>query len=199
MNAKLTTDIKYLQRLLTFAGYPCGKIDGIRGKKTNSAAYLWLMDEEKHKVAYGTYDDRTESNLTTLIPSVQKVVRQWLQKVKEWADSEGLVVKIICGTRTFQEQDRLYQQGRTTKGAKVTNAKAGNSFHNYGIAYDVGIFTKDGQYLTSDQPYKALYDACKAPDGMVWGGNWKSLVDTPHYELGKYKSKIAAVKKEFMQ
>lgn len=198
MHAKLTEDTKYLQRLLTFAGYPCGQIDGIRGRKTNSAAYLWLMDEERYRREFGTFDTRTEDNLTTLIPSVQRAVRQWLSdKVMAWAEKEGIVVKVICGTRTFLEQDRLYQQGRTTKGAKVTNAKAGSSYHNYGVAMDLGLFTKDGKYLTSDEPYKALYDACKAPDGMVWGGNWKSLVDTPHYQTEKYKT-IAALKKEFL-
>ena len=70
MNNKLTENIKYLQRLLTFAGYPCGEIDGIRGRKTNSAAYQWLMDEEKYKIDIAIFDSRTEDNLTTLIPSL---------------------------------------------------------------------------------------------------------------------------------
>ena len=198
MNKKLTEDIKYLQRLLTFAGYPCGEIDGIRGRKTNSAAYQWLMDEEKYKIDIAIFDSRTEDNLTTLIPSLQKVIREWLKdKVLVWAEREGIVVKIISGTRSFIEQDRLYNQGRTTKGSKVTNVKGGGSYHNYGVAFDLGLFNKDGQYITSDEPYKALYEACKAPDGMVWGGNWKSLKDTPHYQIAKYKT-ISALKKEFL-
>ena len=199
MNSKLVKDTKYLQRLLTFAGYPCGVIDGIRGRKTNAAAYQWLMDEEKAKQELGTFDSRTEDNLNTLIPSLQRAVREWLKnKVMPWAEAEGITVKIICGTRTFLEQDALYSQGRTTKGNKVTNAKAGSSYHNYGVALDIGLFTAQGGYITSDKPYEALYNACNAPEGMVWGGNWKTLKDTPHYQSAAYKT-ISALKKEFIK
>lgn len=199
MNTRLTEDTRYLQRLLTFAGYPCGEIDGIRGRKTNAAAYQWLMDEERYKQECGTFDKRTEDNLTTLLPSLQRVVRRWLsEKVNPWALSQGLVARVICGTRTIIEQDRLYSQGRTTKGAKVTNARGGNSYHNYGVAFDLGLFTQNGEYLTSDEPYQSLYDACNAPEGMTWGGKWKSLRDTPHYQSSKYNT-ISALKKEFMR
>lgn len=198
MHAKLTEDTRYLQRLLTFAGYPCGQIDGIRGRKTNAAAYQWLIDEERYKREYGTFDDRTEDNLLTLIPSVQKAVRAWLSnKVLPWAEREGVVVKVISGTRSFTEQDRLYSQGRTTKGAKVTNVKGGGSYHNYGVAFDLGLFTPQGGYITSDEPYQALYNACSAPEGMSWGGEWKCLKDTPHYQTSAYKT-ISALKKEFL-
>ena len=199
MHAKLTKDVKYLQRLLTFAGYPCGSIDGVRGKKTNAAAYQWLLDEEKYKRELGTFDPRTEDNLTTLIPSIQRAVREWLRdKVQPWAEREGIVVKVICGTRSFLEQDALYSQGRTTKGQKVTNVKGGGSYHNYGVAMDLGLFTAQGGYITSDAPYQALYAACNAPEGMTWGGQWKSLKDTPHYQTAAYKT-VAALKKEFLK
>lgn len=41
------------------------------------------------------------------------------------------------GFRSFPEQAKLYFQGRTAPGPKVTNAKAGESCHNFAIAWDV--------------------------------------------------------------
>lgn len=52
--------------------------------------------------------------------------------------------------RTFQEQNALYAQGRTKKGNIVTNAKGGQSFHNYGVACDFALMTKDGKSLIWD-------------------------------------------------
>ena len=75
------------------------------------------------------------------MPSVQKIFRVWYaDKVKAWQEKNGVTVKIICGTRTIKEQNELYAIGRTKAGKKVTNAKGGSSFHNYGIAFDIGIF-----------------------------------------------------------
>lgn len=41
------------------------------------------------------------------------------------------------GYRTFNEQMKLWLQGRTLPGKRVTNAKGGESCHNYSIAWDV--------------------------------------------------------------
>jgi len=38
--------------------------------------------------------------------------------------------------RTFAESDKLYAQGRTEPGQIISNAKAGQSWHNYGLALD---------------------------------------------------------------
>jgi hypothetical protein len=44
--------------------------------------------------------------------------------------------------RTFEDQDELYAQGRTKSGRIVTNARRGDSLHNYGLAAD---YVLDGQ------------------------------------------------------
>lgn len=54
----------------------------------------------------------------------------------EWAPYFGL--------RTFEEQDRLYAQGRTASGSIVTQARGGESAHNYGCAFDATIWTSNG-------------------------------------------------------
>ena len=47
--------------------------------------------------------------------------------------------------RTFKEQDDLYSQGRTRPGKIVTNAKGGDSYHNYGLAIDIVLLVdRDG-------------------------------------------------------
>lgn len=49
----------------------------------------------------------------------------------------GYHLRIASGFRTLEEQDKIYQQGRTTDGDIVTEAPSGRSIHNYGYAVDV--------------------------------------------------------------
>lgn len=66
---------------------------------------------------------------------------------------KGLRLRISQGLRTISEQDALYSQGRTTKGKIVTNAKGGQSYHNYGLAFDfVLLYDRDnnGTFETAD-------------------------------------------------
>lgn len=198
MNSKLLNgDKKYLQRVLRIAGYYHGRIDGIIGAQSKAAINAWDADEQEGKRLFGMLDDRSEQNLTTLLPVCQTAVRKWMQeKVLPWAKVSNLSVKIIQGTRTWAEQDALYAQGRTTPGQRVTNARGGSSLHNYCIALDLGLFSGKS-YLTSDTKYKELYKACGAPQGFEWGGNWKSIVDTPHYQYAKFGSTSSAIKAKF--
>ena len=66
-------------------------------------------------------------------------------------------------------------------GAKVTNARGGYSNHNFGIAFDVGVF-EGSKYLRESVKYKAV-GALGMDLGLEWGGNWKSIVDQPHFQL----------------
>ena len=57
----------------------------------------------------------------------------------EWYEEcieKGLDILIYCGYRSNDEQNELYKQGRETAGKIVTNARGGQSFHNYGRAID---------------------------------------------------------------
>lgn len=192
---KIVNDTEYLQRLLKFAGYDCGKVDGIRGYKTNKCLEQWLLDADKHLKKFGTLDQRTESNLSTLLPSVQFNIRKWFHDhVLNWMNKTGYSVKVICGTRTINEQNELYAIGRTKSGSKVTNAKGGSSFHNFGIAFDIGIF-QGSKYITNDDIYKQLVQECGCPEEMLNGGSWTSFKDYPHFEVAKYSSKSANVRK----
>jgi len=83
--------------------------------------------------------------------------------------------------RTYTEQDALYAQGRTADGHIVTNARGGYSNHNFGIAFDVGVF-EGSKYLPESSNYKAV-GALGVDLGLEWGGNWKTIVDQPHFQL----------------
>ena len=196
---KLMKDTIYLQRILHLGGFDCGEVDGIRGRKTDKAVEKWLLEADLYKREYGSLDSRSESNLETLLPICQKLIRRWfLERVKGWAEMHDVVVKIICGTRTWAEQNDLYAQGRTKSGNKVTNAKAGYSFHNFGVAFDIGIFDAKGKYLTSDALYDKLFNDCGSPDCFDWGGNFKSLHDAPHYQYNEFGDTSSKIRKRFL-
>ena len=93
----------------------------------------------------------------------------------------GITIKVIGGTRSYEQQDALYARGRTAPGAIVTKARGGYSNHNFGIAFDIGVFS-GGRYLPESPQYKAV-GALGMELGLEWGGNWTSLVDQPHFQL----------------
>ena len=72
-------------------------------------------------------------SLDDLRPVMRPLVDPWLADCK----AQGIDVLVTCTLRTNAEQDALYAQGRTTPGAVVTNARAGQSAHNYGLALDI--------------------------------------------------------------
>jgi peptidoglycan L-alanyl-D-glutamate endopeptidase CwlK len=90
--------------------------------------------------------------------------------------------------RSNAEQDALYQQGRTTPGKKVTNAKAGQSIHNYGLAFDIVLlYDKDHNGTFESANWENDINFNKVVEyftnkGWEWGGNWK-FKDTPHFQM----------------
>src|SRR5262245_42202829 len=175
MSAPLNkTDILFKQRLLAVAGLYTGDLDGLWGKQSEAADAAWLAAFDKFAANYGKFDTQTERNIMTLLPAAQQKARQFLIIARRLPNA---TVKILSGTRTYAEQTALYSQGRGTKGKIVTNAKAGQSLHNFGVAWDVGIFV-EGVYYTGrnakeDRAYKDLAALVKANlPGLEWGGDW---------------------------
>ena len=86
-----------------------------------------------------------------------------------------------CGLRSFVEQTALYMRGRVTPGAKVTNAKGGESPHNYGCASDWCLFEGNrAVWPPQGDPKWSEYGEAIAKVGLKWGGEWQ---DNPHNEL----------------
>ena len=122
-------------------------------------------------------DGRTESNLATMADPVQKMARSLLYHAR--ADL-GLDVRVIQGTRTYAEQNALYAQGRTTPGSIVTNARGGYSFHNFGVAFDVGLF-RGRSYIEGGSGYIGVGHLGESI-GLEWGGRWRTFQDIPHFQ-----------------
>jgi peptidoglycan L-alanyl-D-glutamate endopeptidase CwlK len=154
-------------------------VDGRPGPETWSAIYQALVNNttSKSAPAISRVDPRSESNIATLLPEVRPLARALVQK----ASASGVEIKIISGTRTMAEQDALYAKGRTAPGPRVTNARGGYSNHNFGIAFDVGVFS-GSRYLTESPKYKAV-GVLGTELGLEWGGNWTSIRDEPHFQL----------------
>lgn len=127
------------------------------------------------------FDPRTEANIATLIPAAQKLARLFMVQATLRMLEYDIEPRIISGTRTYAEQNALYAQGRTKPGKVVTNAKGGYSNHNFGIAFDIGLF-RDGKYLAESPHYKTIGPVGESV-GLSWGGRWTKFADTPHYEL----------------
>lgn len=156
-------------------------VDGKAGPETWGAIYEHIvsptLDATPSAPDIAPVDPRSEKVIATLLPEVQPIARALVQK----AALSGILIKVISGFRTYAEQDSLYAQGRTTSGSIVTKAKAGYSNHNFGIAFDVGVF-EGNKYLDDSPKYKAV-GVLGTDLGLEWGGNWKTIVDQPHFQL----------------
>jgi peptidoglycan LD-endopeptidase CwlK len=127
-------------------------------------------------------DQRSEAQLAMVCPDLATLVRN----AAEILAAQGTFLLVVSGLRTAAEQDALYAKGRTTPGPVVTKAKAGFSMHNYGLAVDVVPYLS-GQtgalnWTVSTPQFQAMAAALKA-QGLVWGGDWKSFPDYPHFQM----------------
>ena len=153
-------------------------VDGNPGQQTWAAIYRQIVGEPPQTTDTPTLADaRSAQNIATLLPPVQPLAHSLIAA----AATAGISIKIISGTRTYEEQDALYEQGRTKPGRIVTNARGGYSNHNFGVAFDIGVF-EGGRYLDESPAYKAV-GALGKQLGLEWGGDWKSIQDEPHFEL----------------
>ena len=140
-------------------------------------------------------DTATLNRIAKLHPSVRNEVTKIIQEC-DTALTGRAKVRVTQGLRTFAEQDALYQQGRTKPGKKVTNAKAGQSIHNYGFAVDICLIIegKTASWETTkdwdNDRIADWYECVKifAKYGWEWGGNWKTFKDLPHFDKRNYNS-----------
>jgi peptidoglycan LD-endopeptidase CwlK len=171
-------DVIFLQRILRSAGFYLFKIDGLYGPKTKAAEDAFWTSSAKIAREFGSFDPRTEGNLLSLQPKVQALARQSLKQILE----AGIEARIISGTRTYAAQNELFKRGRWgNPGPRVTNARAGESNHNFAIAWDIGIFVR-GHYQ-DDSPLYAKAARVGLLPGLEWGGDWAGFPDQPHYQF----------------
>lgn len=116
-------------------------------------------------------------NIEDLHISIQDKARKLLRLCK----FNGWEAFITAGYRDSKEQTELYAQGRTKPGKRVTNAKPGESLHQYGLAFDIAFRNKEG--MTSWVSPLFLKAGMEAKwCGLEWGGNWLNFKDFPHFQ-----------------
>lgn len=106
------------------------------------------------------------------------------------------ILRFAYTLRTFKEQDELYAIGRSKPGKIVTNAKGGQSYHNYGLAWDIVLLLDkdgDGKFEFPSWETNVDFDSDGKADwqevvqifkriGAEWGGDWK-FTDKPHFQI----------------
>lgn len=119
----------------------------------------------------------------------QKMVRSLLDQGQQAIQSTGFTFFITDGFRSFEEQTELYSHGRNgDKRQIITNAKAGESAHNFGLAVDLA-FQKAGALSYDSTLYAKIYPIARTL-GFELGADWTGFVDKPHFEHPQWE-KIA--------
>jgi len=114
-------------------------------------------------------------SLDDLLPQVKEKANNFIVACKQ----QGIDVLITSTYRDVESQNALYEQGRTKLGAIVTNAKGGQSFHNWKCAFDfVPIVNGKAQWNDIDT-FKRCGDIAKM-SGLEWAGNWKKFKEMAH-------------------
>jgi LysM repeat protein len=99
----------------------------------------------------------------------------------------GLGVMVSQGLRSWEDQDALYAKGRSVppvgRKHRVTMAKGGQSYHNFGLAFDIVVLDAVGKAdWDVSHPGWAHAGALGKSVGLEWGGDWTGFKDWPHFQ-----------------
>lgn len=117
-------------------------------------------------------------DLKDLHPKVAALCQRFIDACK----AQGIDVLITSTYRDAESQSALYAQGRTTPGHIVTNAKAGQSWHNWRCAFDfVPIVNGKAQWNNT-----ATFERCgqiAESLGLEWAGRWTRFRELAHCQF----------------
>ena len=116
--------------------------------------------------------------LEDLTPEVHQAVLKFIKACKD----QGIDLLITSTYRDYASQDALYAQGRTAPGKKVTNAKAGYSFHNFRVALDF-VPIVHGKAQWNDTATFTKCGEIAESLGFEWAGRWKSFKELAHIQI----------------
>lgn len=136
-------------------------------------------------------DEITLQRIEKAHPKIRKQLKQDYINANNLL-GKGARLRFAYVYRSNAEQDILY-----TKRPKVTNAKGGQSIHNYGLAFDIVLlYDNDGNGTFEEASWSMIKDFDKdskadwmevtnyfKSKGYTWGGDWKSFKDAPHFEM----------------
>jgi len=140
-------------------------------------------------------DNVSLERIKLMHPAVRDEVEEMFREMTTVLTGRAMI-RLAYTLRTYAEQDALYAQGRHgNKGKIVTNAKGGQSFHNFGLAFDIVLLIdrdNNGTYESASWETNVDLDSDGKADwqevvsiakqfGWTWGGEWK-FSDMPHFE-----------------
>lgn len=193
----LLEKVRSVQNRLNSSNFNAGPADGIFGPRTTDAVTRFqranglsvtgtVTPRTRQKLFNpnnpGDYSTRPSStNINSLDPYVADLARRFLDLARQ----SGIDVRVISAFRSWNDQDALYAQGRTAPGDIVTDAMGGDSYHNWGLAFDA-VPIENGQVAWDDTAAFNRLGKLGQQVGLEWGGHWTTykvaLVDLPHYQ-----------------
>ena len=161
----------------------------------------YLKDWNKENIKTGnkkySFSEQSLNMFKNVHPNLVKIMKAAIE-------NSPYDFRITAGARTAEEQNKLYQQGRTTKGTIITKADGYKNKSNhqikadgYGHAVDIfvcGKYDENGNYqkFNAEEGYdnkkiKEVANHIKAISknlglSIEWGGDWK-FYDSPHFQV----------------
>lgn len=166
------------------------KSENIKGKKAKKNKEI-NPPVIKNRSMGNTWDSHTDRRIGTLHPKLQQEVTDL---INTFYDTYGIKMRVTQALRTFEEQNNLYAIGRTVNGDRVTNAKGGQSYHNYGLAFDIVPIINGKAIWNNHKIFEDFAKIAKAK-GWKWGGNFTTFKDRPHFEktFGMHYSQLSTM------
>ena len=123
-------------------------------------------------------------SLARLAPLNPEFARRILV-LSDLQNAAGEPIKVAQAFRSWADQQKEWNQGRTTPGPIVSNAPPGHSWHEFGLAADVcpiRLLTVKG-WGPADPAWAAMGARGKRL-GLFWGGDFVHCPpDRPHFQL----------------
>jgi peptidoglycan L-alanyl-D-glutamate endopeptidase CwlK len=97
-------------------------------------------------------------------------------------EKQGISVIITSTYRSNEEQAALYALGRTKPGNRVTNAKPGQSLHNYKVAFDFCPIIHGKAVWNNAELFERCGEIGESV-GLQWSGRFLTFRESAHFEF----------------
>lgn len=119
-------------------------------------------------------------SLNDLHPHVSVLAQSFIQECAK----AGIDVIITSTYRDFEAQDAIFAQGRTKSGPRVTNAKGGESFHNFHVAFDFVPIVNGKADWCNTMTFRKCGEIAEGL-GLEWAGRWQKFKELAHCQYTK--------------
>ena len=149
--------------------------------------FLFYRNETDKAVNDFIMDAITKKKINELHPAIRSKAIELVNR----AEKQGIKLRIYDALRSYENQQKLFNYPTDgidnnndgiidNASEKVTNAKPGESFHNFALAFDT-VEIKDGKALWKNPKWERIGEIGESL-GLEWGGRWK-FKDLPHFQI----------------